>query len=125
MSYRELDDNGREVKCRKPHKCEWCNESIKIGEKAAVRKYIYDGEFHSAHQHPECYKALSESDCGDGFVQGEQHRGWTLDESQEAHYCSNCEKAFKYTDEFKSSENDLCCSDSCVAELNEFLIQSV
>lgn len=125
MTYRELDDNGREVKCRKPHDCEWCNVVINIGEKAAVRKYIYDGTFRSAYQHPECYKAMCQSDVGDGFAEGEQYRGWTMEESQDALHCCNCDKVFKHTNEFKSSDDHLCCSGKCVTELNTFLIQSV
>ena len=124
MSYVNFDDNGRQVKCRKPHNCEWCNEIINIGDQAAVRKYMYDGDFRSAHQHPECFEGMDKSDVADGFAEGEQQRGWTLDESEDALYCCNCEKVFKHTTDHKSSDNDLCCSDKCAKELDIFLAEA-
>ena len=56
MSYQEL--KCKEVTVRKAKRCEWCPEMISIGEKAQVRVYVYDGDFHDEKMHPECYAAM-------------------------------------------------------------------
>jgi len=85
MSYEQIDDTGRKIKCRKRAQCEWCNGWIESGETAVVRVYIFDDDFHNARQHPECYEALQKSMC-DGlmpdceFEPGEQGRGCLVGE---------------------------------------------
>ena len=76
MSYLELQTH--EVTTRKIHKCEWCGETINVGERAQYRAYIFDGNFTSVWQHPECYTAMSESDwllLAEGWERGEFERG--------------------------------------------------
>lgn len=86
MSYENIDDCGRIVRCQKPHKCEWCGTWIWKGQKAVTRTYKFAGEFNSSHLHPECYIALSESaalsllDYDNSFDWGEQERGYLVGE---------------------------------------------
>ena len=35
----------KEVKTNKDHRCEWCPEIIKKGERARYRKYVFEGRF--------------------------------------------------------------------------------
>ena len=67
------------VTCRKPHKCEWCNEVINKNEKALSRAYAWEGEFNSGYQHMECMDAMCKSrdDIEDGFELGSFQRGKT------------------------------------------------
>ena len=60
MGYESIDDDGRDVRTRKPHRCEWCGEMITKGDTAVIRTYKWDDDFNAAHQHPECYKAMVE-----------------------------------------------------------------
>ncbi len=59
--YENINDNGKIVKCRKDHQCEWCGIIIQKGGKAVIRIYKFDGDFNSSHQHLECYEAMVES----------------------------------------------------------------
>lgn len=69
-------------KTRKPHRCGWCGHLITVGEVARNRVYVFDGEFQSEYDHPECYEALCDSNFDDnGFEFGAQERGKTIDES--------------------------------------------
>lgn len=73
--YEEI--GNKTVTCRKPHVCCWCNESIKVGEKAQAREYKWEGEFTYDWMHPECYDAMLEdgdaTSYGWGF--GNNERG--------------------------------------------------
>lgn len=78
MSWKPIDDNGRKVILRWGRRCEWCNQWIEKREQAVVRVYSFNGEFHSARMHPECYTAMmkSLSDMPDDeFEPGDQGRG--------------------------------------------------
>ena len=86
--YENIDDNGRIVTCRKPHRCEWCDGLIAINEKAVVRKYKFGGDFNSSHMHPECYKAMERSFSKglaefDGSFWPEQGRGKEIGEDKD------------------------------------------
>jgi len=78
--YEDIRDN-KEVRCRKPHQCEWCGEKIPRLSKAISRVYKWDGELNSCHQHLECFTAMGESDLDDGFEPCQQDRGKTYSES--------------------------------------------
>jgi len=69
-------------KSRKKHRCDWCGEVINKGEKAQYMAGVYGGDFFCGYQHPECDRAMKNSDfeCGDGFYRGEQVRGEILEE---------------------------------------------
>lgn len=88
MSYENIDDNGRTVKCRKKHRCEWCGEFISKGETAVVRVYKFDDVFNDARMHPECWNALqrafhnSELGYDNSFDCGDAMRGKTMRESE-------------------------------------------
>ena len=77
MSYDELQN--REVTCRKNHSCEWCAQPIKAGEKAQYRAYVFDGEFTTGWQHPECYEAMCDHphqwELAEGWTPGDYRRG--------------------------------------------------
>lgn len=61
---------------RKPHQCEWCPEEIPVGDPAYYRAYTFEGAFHSAYMHPECYDAMLRSDIdGEGFEEATNSRG--------------------------------------------------
>jgi len=58
----------KQAKCRKAHLCIWCGETIAAGETVPFCKYVFDGEIHGDHYHPECYDAMTEYDLYDeGF----------------------------------------------------------
>ncbi len=66
------------VTTRKKHCCEWCGQAIEKGEKAQYRAYVFDGDFNSAWQHPDCFEAMCESDTfylAEGFELGSNERG--------------------------------------------------
>jgi hypothetical protein len=66
---------------RKPHFCEWCSETIQKGEPAQYRAYIFDGDFNSSWQHPECFEAMEKSDpfyLTEGWTPGDCGRGVTM-----------------------------------------------
>jgi len=87
MSYEPIDD-GRTVKARKLHICEWCGEKISKGELCIMRKYVSDGELTNCRMHPECFEAmnrdaLSDRDpCGYMFYPHENARGMTQEEHE-------------------------------------------
>jgi len=56
--YEEL--KSKDVRCRKPHRCEWCDERINAGEPAHYRAYKFEGDFMYGHSHPECWEAMGE-----------------------------------------------------------------
>jgi len=61
----------KKVICRKNHQCGWCGETIKSGDKAQYRAYVYNGDFVSEWEHPECYQEMCTSDRID------LENGWT------------------------------------------------
>jgi hypothetical protein len=81
--YENIDD-GRVVKLRKRHSCEWCGEAIEVGESCILRKYTFDGQFNNSRQHPECNTAMKNSDLGweKSFEFGQQLRGKTTEETE-------------------------------------------
>lgn len=68
---------------KKRHWCAWCCEWCEIGVKAHYRAYHFDGEFQTDYMHPECRKAMENSDISydEGFGFGEMERGKTMEES--------------------------------------------
>jgi hypothetical protein len=43
---------------RKPCRCYWCDETIKIGDSKTTTATVFEGEFQATKFHPECYDAL-------------------------------------------------------------------
>jgi len=73
--YTEL--KRKTVKCRKQHQCEWCAETLAIGESAVYRVYVFDGDLAKDWMHPECsedMKSLDSVDLESGFVPGDNPR---------------------------------------------------
>ena len=63
---------------RKKRRCAWCGESMQVGEPAVKNSQVFEGEFNCFYLHPECSKALDESDFNeimDGWQPWEQKRG--------------------------------------------------
>jgi hypothetical protein len=58
MSYTCLSSNERLAK--KPHKCIWCGERIKIGDKYQEIRGINDGNFQLNRFHLECISACND-----------------------------------------------------------------
>lgn len=81
MSYEHIRENVR--KARKLHRCVWCSEEIRPGEKYHDRAYKFEGYFCYDKMHSECMAACKNSyDIGDGFEAHQQIRGKTLEESE-------------------------------------------
>lgn len=54
------------ARTRKPHRCEWCFETIEAGGAAEYHVCISGGEFCSYYLHPECSEALWEEAHSEG-----------------------------------------------------------
>lgn len=68
----------REVRTRKPHRCEWCGQVIPKGTRCHYRSYIWDGELQWGWSHFECWDAQQESDheiLAAGWMPGDFERG--------------------------------------------------
>ena len=52
----EMSDfgEGKWVKCRKGHRCEWCGQQILASESAYYYSGIWDGDWQSWYMHEEC-----------------------------------------------------------------------
>jgi hypothetical protein len=55
------------VTTRKPHRCEWCGESIPIGIICGNYRGQYDGDWQNWYMHPECESAYDKDDHGGEF----------------------------------------------------------
>lgn len=76
MSYDELQ--AKDVKPRKPHRCEWCATIIEKGERCFYRAYVWQGDFNSGYMHFDCKEAMQKSDryvLEEGWQPGEFKRG--------------------------------------------------
>jgi len=65
-------------KAAKEHTCEWCNETIEVGEKHNYRCYKFEGQFLTGRMHLVCEKAMStypNDDLLDGFDFGMFRKG--------------------------------------------------
>lgn len=63
-------DRYRWPKAAKQHRCEWCGESVHVGEVHAQFVGSFEGEFQSWRMHKECQKAwetLSGCEQAEGF----------------------------------------------------------
>ena len=62
---------------RKPCRCYWCDETIKIGDAKTTTATVFDGEFQATNFHPECYNALTkwQAEYPDEYEWPEQ---WTM-----------------------------------------------
>lgn len=58
---------AKTVKCRKPHRCEWCPELVEIGEPAHYRAGVYHGDFYHGWCHMVCWMAQQISTNSAGF----------------------------------------------------------
>jgi hypothetical protein len=58
---------GKTVKCRKDHRCEWCGEKIPAGDQAFYYAGLWDGDWQSWYMHPECEIYSYKCDAQDGF----------------------------------------------------------
>jgi len=77
MRYSEI--RSKDVRVRKATSCEWCGGVIAKGEHTHYRAYKWEGDFQSAHMHPDCYAAMTSSEgqqiACEGFELHEFKRG--------------------------------------------------
>lgn len=66
--------NGRFVKSRKPHRCEWCYQPIDVGSRAYHYAGVFEREFQNWYMHPECEEVCSKDCDPDGFMPGDGER---------------------------------------------------
>ena len=83
---------NKTVTCRKPHRCSWCGEPIKTGDKAVSRACIFESDFQSSYEHPECIDAMNNSDIDydEGYEFMAYIRGKTMYETEEIRNKSEC-----------------------------------
>ncbi len=69
---------NKSVKCRKPHRCHWCGETVEKGELAQYQAGVTDGDMWGIYFHPECYDALRRDPpeyFDDGIPEWDNRRG--------------------------------------------------
>ena len=82
MSFTLLSDS--EPKARKKHCCQWCGESILVGETYYRYSGLCDNDFQSTAMHLECKDAMWRNDAYDDELPPfEMVRGKTEQESEE------------------------------------------
>lgn len=59
MSY-QLFESPTRTALRKEHRCIWCGQKIRIGEKYMDERSVYDGNIQRHRWHPECLNAAHE-----------------------------------------------------------------
>jgi hypothetical protein len=66
---------GKTVKVRKPHRCEWCGEKIDVGSLVYHYRGRFDDSWQNWYMHPECERACTaDRDNLDGFSPYENER---------------------------------------------------
>ena len=67
---------GKDVKTRKPHRCEWCYQPIEVGSSAYNYRGMFEDEWQNWYMHPECHFEMTQEDdgYGDGFEPGSHER---------------------------------------------------
>lgn len=63
----------REVKARKPHQCDWCHETLAVGELHWVSSGRWDGQMFRHRKHIECALASEKNPCGPSGCDGCEH----------------------------------------------------
>lgn len=66
--------NYRYPVARKQHKCEWCGESIPVGEKHFQFTGVWESEWQNWRMHQECYSQYIDDCNGEGFMPYENER---------------------------------------------------
>jgi hypothetical protein len=60
--------DGKYIKTRTKHRCDWCFEPILIGESAYFYTGRYDDEWQNWYMHPECYDAFMKDAYTDDYT---------------------------------------------------------
>lgn len=83
----ETSDALQVKKSRKAHTCDWCYEVIEKG--TSYWRWFTYGENVMARMHPECYKAMLDTDLDDGILPpaGTYRRGCSCGENEEHCMC--------------------------------------
>ena len=78
MNYTELE--AKEVRCRKAHRCGWCDQIVERGASAFYRAYIWEDGPQSDWMHPECKTAMDacDDDLSEGWTPGDFPRGGSV-----------------------------------------------
>jgi hypothetical protein len=45
---------GKTIKARSPHRCDWCGQRINVGEQCYNYRGMFEGEWQNWYMHPEC-----------------------------------------------------------------------
>lgn len=76
MSFTLLSEAERTA--RKAHRCIWCWESIRVGDRYLDERSIYDGNMQRNRFHPECHDAMRQAASEEGgvieWIPGENER---------------------------------------------------
>jgi len=90
MSYETVCFTNKIIKPRKPHVCDWCDESIKVGEHCWYNDGRFDGDFYRVFMHKECDWAMRKEMNGEenyggdySYDPGQHKRGMTSYETEE------------------------------------------
>jgi hypothetical protein len=66
--------DGKNIKPRKPHRCEWCYQKIEAGEICYQYKGMWQGDWQNWYMHLECKGSYALNFDPDGFTPGEGER---------------------------------------------------
>jgi hypothetical protein len=65
---------GKTVRTRRPHRCEWCYQAIDSGSECYHYKGMWEGDWQDWYMHHECKEVYSLNGDQDGFMPGEGER---------------------------------------------------
>ena len=103
-------------KARKPHKCDWCGETIEKGEEYEYQKYIWDGSLYDWKSHKACSRVVSAI-----WDYCDPDEGLTGDEFMEygAEVCRQfiCPDCPKWNKEYEDCEDD---ETMCIDRMDKF-----
>ena len=69
---------GKTLKVRKAHRCEWCYQAILAGTECYYFKGMWDSEWQNWYMHLECKGSYAIDRDPDGFMPGEGERPSTI-----------------------------------------------
>jgi hypothetical protein len=87
MCYGQIIAQAIHKATRKAHRCDWCGETIALGEQYSRQRVVFEGVPGSSRLHIECSAAARrEASALDGeclYLEDDHKRGMTSDESRE------------------------------------------
>ena len=114
MSYATLE--SKERKARKPHKCDYCDQTIEKGEVYDWSKHVYDGDLYEWKSHKKCSLIVSEIwdyvDPDEGMSENDFSEG--CQEICQRFVCPDCPE---WNKEYEECEKD---ETYCIDRLADF-----